>query len=1106
MPRTKSAVDYSKKETLIALQGGSLSAGGSSLDDSLNTQGPGTGSFRYLPQGSPLVSTQQLPVDWSDFSKHTFFGSAVANVNVAYDTIINNFPFDGTFREVEDFFDNFTGFESYVYDNFPKSLNSLMFENSYIEVIDAAGSKFPELSKNRTGASVLDPGASSITFQLKVFVPPEANENQVILQRLVSNTGYSLVVSKSVSAQTANVIFAYTSGSIVLNVSSSINKGQWVDVAALFNRRPGINKLQLYVTGALAASSNSISELQVFTSIASPLYIGTGSAHSASTFTFTPVNTLSASLDDVKVFIGNRTAEQISYFSENPIEPSPELKLCFKFNEPSGSYERNSFIIDSSGNGLHSTITGFSLEQRDSDTNSGGPASFSEREVYHPVLFPDYASLVTFNETLLEDAREYDANNPNFIVKLIPSHYLEEEQEELGLQTVDGDIGRDYSEGGTLPRNTKLGSVQLITSMLLIWAKQFDEMKMFLDQMSKLNKADYTEQDGIADTFLPFLAKEYGIELPRLFSSPTYKQYFHGDNLTEDKSIGTNAIYQLESTIWRRILASMPNIIRSKGTVSSVKSIIRAVGIDPDVTLRFKEYGGVRSGYINGRKSTKKLLKMSTTGSYIVTSPYLSGSRTEPGVPTIAGTTSDGLFTSSSFSFESHYLFTPNNTSTTSLARFVSTGSYGKGLLLNVILEKSGTISGPSANLTLSGAYSTNASDPERFSLKIDNIQAYDNSPFYVSFGRNRESVTTSEWFLRYGKTIGQSLFLSESTLRVVVPGANDNFSNRSSVYNSSGSYFEIGSSAIGLGASTLFLNEPLAVTSSFTGKFSQVRFWSKHLSGSEWQEHVKNPFSVGVRNPLTNFNFTTTESGSFERLRIDAGLDQPITSSNGSGGITFTDFTQNGLNLTGSGYSASSVVITPIEMFYEMIDPYFDEPSTDLKVRVRSWETEGYSEKYGGTTQPVYVVDPSEEPFDDNRFSIEISVARALDEDMTLLFGGHEVLDDLYGNPADLFSQEYTGMRQLRDLYFNRLDGPVSFKNVFLFAKWFESNIERLIEQIIPYNTDFMGVNLVVESHLLERNKLRYNWADIYLGENDRRGLRGTLGLSLVTADLKRI
>ena len=90
--------------------------------------------------------------------------------------------------------------------------------------------------------------------------------------------------------------------------------------------------------------------------------------------------------------------------------------------------------------------------------------------------------------------------------------------------------------------------------------------------------------------------------------------------------------------------------------------------------------------------------------------------------------------------------------------------------------------------------------------------------------------------------------------------------------------------------------------------------------------------------------------------------------------------------------------------------------------------------------------------------------------------------------------------------MYFNRLDGPVSFKNVFLFAKWFESNIERLIEQIIPYNTDFMGVNLVVESHLLERNKLRYNWADIYLGENDRRGLRGTLGLSLVTADLKRI
>jgi hypothetical protein len=643
----------------------------------------------------------------------------------------------------------------------------------------------------------------------------------------------------------------------------------------------------------------------------------------------------------------------------------------------------------------------------------------------------------------------------------------------------------------------------------LIWAKQFDELKMYIDQMSRLNKADYSTTSGIADTFLPFLAKEYGIELPRLFSSPTYLQYFHGDNLTQDKSLGTNALYQLESTIWRRILTNLPHIIKSKGTISSVKGIIRSMGIDPDVTVRFKEYGGVKSGYLTGRKMTKKTLKTTVTGSYLISSPFLSASRVEPGSPTTTGGPADGLLTTGSFSFESHFLFAPQNSTRNSLMRVLSTGSYGKPLLLNLILEQSGNISGLGANLVLSGAYSTSTSEPQRFSLKLENLPVYDGYPFYVSFGRNRESGTTSGWFLRFGKSVGQTLILSESTLRVVVQPPSDGFSVIDSSYNSSGTFFEVGTSTVGTSATTLFLNDSsissTARTSRFLGSATQIRFWSKYLSGSEWQEHVKNPLSVGVKYPGTNFNFTTSESGSFERLRIDAGLDQPTTSSDGSGNITFTDFTQNGFSLSGTGFLTSSSVIRSYDVIYNAIDPYFDEASTDMKVRVRSWEEEENVEKYGGTSQPVYRVDPAEVPTDDNRFGIEISTVRALDEDITLLFGGHEALDEIYGNPADMFSSEYNGERHLREIYFNRLTDSVSFRNVFLFAKWFESNIENLVEQILPYNSDFKGVNLVVESHLLERNKIKYNWADVYLNENDRRALRGTLGLSQVTAELKK-
>ena len=90
-----------------------------------------TSSFRYASPSNPAVkSTQQIPLDWSKFENHTFFNSAESKVNVAFDRIINDYPFDGTFDEYETFFDLVTGFEKYVYDSFPKFVNFLHFSGA----------------------------------------------------------------------------------------------------------------------------------------------------------------------------------------------------------------------------------------------------------------------------------------------------------------------------------------------------------------------------------------------------------------------------------------------------------------------------------------------------------------------------------------------------------------------------------------------------------------------------------------------------------------------------------------------------------------------------------------------------------------------------------------------------------------------------------------------------------------------------------------------------------------------------------------------------------------------------------------------------------------
>ena len=62
-------------------------------------------------------------------------------------------------------------------------------------------------------------------------------------------------------------------------------------------------------------------------------------------------------------------------------------------------------------------------------------------------------------------------------------------------------------------------------------------------------------------------------------------------------------------------------------------------------------------------------------------------------------------------------------------------------------------------------------------------------------------------------------------------------------------------------------------------------------------------------------------------------------------------------------------------------------------------------------------------------------------------------------------------------------------FKSFFEFFKWFDTNIGDLIDLMIPSNTNFLGSNFVIESHTLERHKIKYLQGDVYLGDSDRGG-----------------
>ena len=1075
-----------------------------------------SGSFKY-EVGNGLKSSQQLNIDWSDFSQHCFYNSARVKVQTAFDKIINQFPFDGTREEYELFFDSLTGFEKYVYDRFPKHKGYLFFSGTnvgengnvsgtFITTNDVAGTSYPTISKTITGNSILDPGSNSMTIEFQIFVPTTLNTDQVILQKISSsngkNYGFNVGLKNTSSLNNTNIEFSIISGSYFLTASALIQKGQFNHISTIWNRTPGIQKLFFYVNQDLIITS-SAAEINNLNCQSAKLYIGSGS--NISSIGFSPTTTLSGALDELRIWHSIRTIEDRAEFERKSLFAQPELKLYYKFNEPSGS--NSQLVIDHSNNSLHGILNSVAVNTykvREVVTSSiiGSTPMIYEKSSLTPVLFAEHPDILELRETFLSQSFEFDNNNPNLILKLIPHHYLLEGQIQDATETedsgIEGTIVDEYTSENK-PRTGKLGDTQLLLSLLWTWAKFFDELKLYIQAFGDLYHVDYDETDTIPNEFIHLLAEKNGVKLPPLFTDTSIKQFIDAENL--DNFINTNeySLQYIQNQIWRRILINIKDILKSKGTIHSIKSFIRSTGIDPDNNFRIREFGGPTQKSLKESREFKS--EISSMVNFIsggfMQSVYLSGSRIEPGWPYARNNSSDGLFTSGSWTYEGIYRYNPQLPveQIQSLVRVNSTGSSNSSprVLFNAL-----AVSGSGLKLYLFPNSSSQA-----MSMELTGANIFDGGLWNVSFGRYRNddiiltgsSNISSSYFFRAGKQnhgeiieeyITSSFYNDESLLLNSNP-----LTNISSTFNASGTFITVGSQSISTTnfpySSSLIIPTEIYQT-NFQGKVGHIRFWSKGLELKEWREHIRNFKSIGVQNPLTNFNFTNNISGSFSKLRMDVSTDQYNTGSSNTGTILFTDFSQNNIVMSGTNFPQTSSIIVPQRFFYSHISPKFDQASTTNKVRARSFLNanniiDGNNDSYVQEA-PLYELEKSEQPTDDTRLSIEFSVADALDQDIINIFSTLDILDNAIGAPELLFAQDYKDLDNLRNVYFNRLTDQINIKSFFEFFKFFDTNMGQFIEQLIPRKTKYLGFNFCIEDHMLSRHKINYEQqVDMYIG-----------------------
>ena len=1128
-------------------------------------------SFKYDPLNFPLKSTQQLNIDWSKFENHTFFCPAEVKVNEAFNNIINSYPFDGSKKDVEIFFDKLTGFEKYVYDQFPTWAGSLLFSGTaigenpsngypanlgtYISIKDKSGNLYPELAKNNEGSTVLNPDENtSLTIEMQLFVPQQSNGTQIILQKnLTEKDGFSLHLEPSVSTAYTTASFSVSSGSYRMNASGSIKKGVYNHICVTLNkeRTKSEDFIQFYVNEKLESNSSTSVRLTKLSIDHADLLIGSGSSFYSNDVLVTPTQTLSGVMDELRVFHSVRDTSKQVLYSTKGLYSTPDLKLYFRFNEPppmlslSGiSDPVNAIVLDSSGNSLHSTILNFTGSLRiNSSADPLNPLK-NEKAEFKKVLFPAHSGVLSLNSQFLTTAKNYDRANPNMILKIIPQHYLLEGALEENYERIEGNTSNQYGGSG-IPGQGEMGSNQIIATFLCIWAKFFDDIKLFIDNMAYMKRVDYDLTDTVPDNFLEDIIKSYGLYLPPFFAHSETAPYVNGDDVDASNLSSDVALKKIQAQIMRRVIISLRNTIRSKGTMHSIKSFLRSVGIDPDNSLKIREYGGATTKSISAARDKK--MEPNAMASFItssnISSPFLTASRIEPGHPfpegnflldssgNIVGTTSqnDKLLTSGSWTVESIFKFTSdkvNNLSytevsgTQSLLRMMTTGSLANsGIALNVIATQK-TKQDP-AYIKAYLRPGMGASSPGIvLPIALPDKGIFDGDMWHVSFSCQRNDSIgagdhlSSSYSLRVAKSDHGDIshLLQSSSFFKETNGEGNCFREFSTACNASGSYISIGRETISTGSGYRYLNDTNQFPyesriTTFTGRASNVRFWSKYIDEDEWKEHVRNYKSTGVSNPYVNYNYVTNVSGSFQRLRLDAITRQEQRNASSLGEIDLIDYSVNNLFMKGKYFDPGSEVLVADIFSYSYPSPEFDEAATDDKVRIRSFESlKLLDENPFSYPVPSYFSKffyTQEEPQDVLRLSIEFSLIDALDRDMTSMFSSLDILGDALGKPELAFSSNYPDLERLRDIYFNRISEKLNFKKFLEFYRWFDISLSSFIEQIIPSKTRYKGTNFVIESHMLERHKNEYRYSENYMG--DKQVVNDSLLLQQIVGIMKK-
>ena len=675
---------------------------------------------------------------------------------------------------------------------------------------------------------------------------------------------------------------------------------------------------------------------------------------------------------------------------------------------------------------------------------------------------------LSWRASAIASASAFDSQNNNLLRKTVPQY---------------------LSDRGKHDNETYLNFLDLVAqSHDVSWTYT----KYFTDLNNRNHNINFENKHGISDDLAYHVGKSYGINL--ITGDPNQELWEYKLGKTENGfsiqssptgSIRTMSAQQRTAETWKRIVNNLPLLLKSKGTITGVRSLINCYGIPEDV-LPIHEYGSSKKSEqttLYKEPNFKYCLNFNQSqaidtwwGPHHKTSGWVTSSNVTPNAVEVRiwPETTVGSHTQSIWQVNNELGITLHRSHSTAIHEGRREGFTDFGHFSMILSSSQGYVSASTGKARIFES-TNNKQIGHGWWTILFNRHANKNSHPLGSYhtGSNFKYELTA---LRGDyDSIDQTVSCS-----MLVTGSDAYYS--SSINKSWSGSLDAGKRAY-LGGFITTSNsayighqQHTAFGIPFSGSMQELRYYATPLSQSALIDHTLATEVYSSNGPTDSYNNLLLRLRLSDKVNHYSGSAAKETSSKALMSVqpdqrnkyTFWDSSRL--------YSVSGSAINyPDKVPYDFTEEYYNINTPELgpnsytsnKVRteenklLRHLSAEGRAEK------------PSSDKYalDSNNLGIYFSPTDQINKDIFDHIG-RAPLDNFIGDPKQAYESEYIDLFNFNNTYWKKYNRTINQMTYLNELKLYDMSLFTMLKRLIPARAN-ADLGVVIEPHFIERSKI---------------------------------